>query len=235
MVSVTGKARRTTAIMAIAAGAAFAGALMYVPAAAIEWRIVQTGLPSILPAAGPPLGFTARALIAGLGIASTSNLGGAVMYTSSNPSKDLGLKISQTVGSENALRTFVRLDTGEYEGLSAYVSGQYARQDLFVDQGAYTRSTSKQINAKIMYKTDGFRLTAFADISRTNQADDAYLSKETLGRRGWDLGGYAPDWQTYLSRNACAVTTTPIKCAPSVLPEKSGTPPPACHNICGQR
>lgn len=160
--------------------------------------------------------------IAGLGIASTSNLGGAVMYTSSNPSKDLGLKISQTVGSENALRTFVRLDTGEYEGLSAYVSGQYARQDLFVDQGAYTRSTSKQVNAKIMYKTEGFRLTAFADISRTNQADDAYLSKETLGRRGWDLGGYAPDWQTYLSRNACAVTTTPIKCAPSVLPEKSG-------------
>jgi iron complex outermembrane receptor protein len=76
--------------------------------------------------------------IAGLGIASTSNLGGAVMYTSSNPSKDLGLRISQTVGSENALRTFVRLDTGEYQGLSAYVSGQYARQDLFVDQGAYT-------------------------------------------------------------------------------------------------
>ncbi len=160
--------------------------------------------------------------IAGLGIASTSNLGGAVMYTSSNPSKEVGLKISQTVGSENALRTYVRLDTGEYEGLSAYISGQYAQQDLFVDQGAAKKSTGKQINAKIMYRTDGFRLTAFADISRTNQADDAYLSKDTLARRGYDLGGYAPDWQTYLGRNACAVTTTPIKCAPSVLPEKSG-------------
>lgn len=160
--------------------------------------------------------------IAGLGIASTSNLGGAVIYTSSDPSRNPGLKISQTAGSENALRTFVRLDTGEHQGLSAYVSGQYAQQDLFVNQGAAKRSTGKQINAKIVYRTDGFRLTAFADISRTNQADDAYLSKDMLARRGWDLGGYAPDWQTYLTRNACTVTTTPVKCAPAVLPEKAG-------------
>jgi len=67
MVSLNGKARLTTAIMAIAAGAVFAGALMTVPPAAIEWRIVQSGLPSILPAAAPPLGFTARALLAGIG------------------------------------------------------------------------------------------------------------------------------------------------------------------------
>jgi iron complex outermembrane receptor protein len=160
--------------------------------------------------------------IAGLGIASTSNLGGAVIYTSSDPSRNAGLKISQTAGSENALRTFVRLDTGEHQGLSAYVSGQYAQQDLFVNQGAAKRSTGKQINAKIVYRADGFRLTAFADISRTNQADDAYLSKDMLARRGWDLGGYAPDWQTYLTRNACTVTTTPVKCAPAVLPEKAG-------------
>ncbi len=160
--------------------------------------------------------------IAGLAIASTSNLGGAVIYSSSDPSKDLGLKVSQTIGSEKTARTFVRFDTGEYQGLSAYVSGHYSRQDLFVDQDAYKKSTGKQINAKIMYRTDGFKLTAFADISRTNQADDAYLSKDTLARRGWDLGGYAPDWQTYLGRNACAVTTTPVQCAPSVSPEKSG-------------
>ncbi|WP_341897001.1 TonB-dependent receptor [Sphingobium sp. YR657] len=160
--------------------------------------------------------------IAGLAIASTSNLGGAVIYTSSDPSKDLGLKVSQTIGSEKTARTFVRFDTGEYQGLSAYVSGHHSRQDLFVDQAAYKKSTGKQVNAKIVYRTDGFKLTAFADISRTNQADDAYLSKDTLARRGWDLGGYAPNWQTYLSRNACAVTTTPIKCVPSAAPEKSG-------------
>ena len=160
--------------------------------------------------------------IAGLAIPSTSNLGGAVIYTSSDPNKDIGLKVSQTVGSENSLRTYARLDTGDHGGLSAYISGQYTRQDLFVNQGAGKTSTGQQINAKIVYETEGFKLTGFADFSRTNQADDAYISKEILGRRGYDLGGYAPDWTSYLQRNACAVTTTPIACVPSTLPEKIG-------------
>ena len=42
--------------------------------------------------------------IAGLGIASTSNLGGALLYTSSDPKKDAGMAISQTVGSDSASR-----------------------------------------------------------------------------------------------------------------------------------
>jgi iron complex outermembrane receptor protein len=160
--------------------------------------------------------------IAGLGIPSTSNLGGAVTYVSSDPHKALGFAISQTVGSDDALRTFARFDTGEHGGFSAYVSGSYSQQDLFVNQGAFNKSTGKQFNGKAMYRFDGGTITAFADISRTNQADDAYLSKEIFGRRGYDLGGLAPDWQTYLSRAACSVTTTPIACAPSTLPEKIG-------------
>ena len=160
--------------------------------------------------------------IAGLGIPSTSNLGGAVTYVSSDPHRVLGFAISQTVGSDDALRTFARFDTGEHGGFSAYVSGSYSQQDLFVNQGAFNKSTGKQFNGKAMYRFDGGTITAFADISRTNQADDAYLSKEIFGRRGYDLGGLAPDWQTYLSRAACSVTTTPIACAPSALPEKIG-------------
>ncbi|MEI9851981.1 MAG: Plug domain-containing protein [Sphingomonas sp.] len=46
--------------------------------------------------------------IAGLGIPSTSNLGGALTYVSSDPHRDMGLAVSQTVGSENSLRTFAR-------------------------------------------------------------------------------------------------------------------------------
>jgi iron complex outermembrane receptor protein len=160
--------------------------------------------------------------IAGLGIPSTSNLGGAVTYISSDPHKQLGFAISQTMGSDDALRTFARFDTGEHGGFSAYVSGSYSQQDLFVNQRAFNKSTGKQFNGKAMYRFDGGTITAFADISRTNQADDPYLPKEIFGRRGYDLGGLAPDWQTYLSRAACSVTTTPIACAPSTLPEKIG-------------
>jgi iron complex outermembrane receptor protein len=159
--------------------------------------------------------------IAGLGIASTSNLGGAVTYASSDPHKELGFSLSQTFGSEDGKRTYARFDTGEHAGFSAYLSGQYGEQDLFVNQGAYTKSTVKQFNGKLMYKFDGGTITAFGDVSRTNQADDPYLSKEMLSRLGWNWGGYAPDWNSYLGVAACSVSGTPIKCAAAPAPQKN--------------
>jgi iron complex outermembrane receptor protein len=159
--------------------------------------------------------------IAGLGIPSTSNLGGAVTYVSSNPHKDMGLAVSQSVGSEDALRTFARLDTGEHGGFSAYVSGEYARQNLFVNQPAWNTSTEKQLNAKAQYAFEGGKITAFADISRTNQADDPYLSKDMLNRLGWDWGGYAPNWQSYLGVAACTAPVPSVKCAAAPSPQKN--------------
>lgn len=163
--------------------------------------------------------------IAGLGIPSTSNLGGALTYLSDDPRKEMGASVSQTVGSENSLRTFARLDTGEHGGFSAYVSGQYSQQDLFVDQDAGNKSTGKQLNGKVQYKFDGGKIAAFADISRTNQADDTYLSKDMLDRLGWDWGGYAPDWQSYLDRSYCVVKPAPAAPSPCVnatAPVKNG-------------
>ncbi|MBY8821863.1 TonB-dependent receptor [Sphingomonas colocasiae] len=160
--------------------------------------------------------------IAGLAIPSTSNLGGAVTYFSSDPRKDMGITANATFGSESAKRVFMRFDTGEHGGFSAYLSGQYHEYDLFVDQAAYNKSTGKQFNGKLMYEFDGGKITAFADISRTNQASDAYISKDMLARLGWDQGGYAPNWQAYLDRAYCAVTgpTAPAKCIDSTAPEK---------------
>ncbi len=161
--------------------------------------------------------------IAGLGIASTSNLGGALIYTSSDPHKDFGVSVNGTVGSEDSARTFLRIDSGDHGGLSAYVSGQYSQQDLFVNQGAYNKSTGKQLNGKVVYAAGPFKITAFADVSRTNQADDAYLSKDMLSRLGWDWGGYAPNWQSYLGVAYCSVTapTAPTKCVPAPSPQKN--------------
>jgi iron complex outermembrane receptor protein len=161
--------------------------------------------------------------IAGLGIASTSNLGGAITYATSAPHEDFGIAGSQSVGSENGVRSFVRLDTGEYEGFSAYLSGQYSQQDLFVHQDAYNQSTGMQFNGKGQYRFDGGVITAFADYSQTNQADDPYISKDIIKRDGWDLGGYAPDWNTYLTRAACTATgklATPVPCVKPSAPEQ---------------
>ncbi len=94
----------------------------------------------------------------------------------------------------------------EHGGFSAYLSGQYSQQDLFVNQAAWNRSTGRQLNGKLQYAFDGGKITAFADISRTNQADDPYLSKDMLSRLGYDWGGYAPDWFDYVNRSYCSVT-----------------------------
>jgi len=158
--------------------------------------------------------------IAGLSIPSTSNLGGALIYTSSNPKKAFGVSASQTFGSEETSRTFLRVDTGEYSGFSAYISGQYSEQDLFVDQNAYNTSYGKQLNAKAQYRFSRGTLTAFADISQTNQADDTYLSKSMQSRLGWDWGGVAPDWQTYLGNAYCGVTNAPAGSCVSVTSPK---------------
>jgi iron complex outermembrane receptor protein len=157
--------------------------------------------------------------IAGLGIASTSNLGGAVIYTSSAPKEEMGIVGTQTFGTSDGRRSFVRFDTGDYNGFSAYLSGQYSEQDLFVHQNAYKTSYGKQLNGKAQYKFDRGTLTAFMDLSRTNQADDPYLSKDMLSRLGWDWGGYAPDWQDYVSRAACGVPSLAAKCVKSTPPE----------------
>lgn len=159
--------------------------------------------------------------IAGLSIPSTSNLGGAVIYTSSAPKQEMGLVGSQTFGSEDTKRSFLRVDTGDIDGFSAYLSGQYSEQDLFVNQGAYKTSYGKQINGKAQYKFDRGTLTAFLDLSRTNQADDPYLSKDQLSRLGYDWGGYAPDWTRYVSRAACSVASLAAKCVNATAPEKT--------------
>lgn len=158
--------------------------------------------------------------IASLGIASTSNLGGALAYESSDPAATAGARISQTVGSENTRRTFLRLDTGDLGGFSAYLSGMHRKQDLFVNQAAGNTSTDKQLNGKLVYSFSRGDITAFADISRTNQADDTYLSKDMLARLGWDWGGYAPDWQAYRDIAYCAVAGIGT-CVPARAPVKN--------------
>lgn len=159
--------------------------------------------------------------IAGLSIASTSNLGGAVIYTTSTPKEEFAAVGSQTFGTNDSRRSFVRVDTGDINGFSAYLSGQYTEQDLFVNQAAYKTSYGKQINGKAQYLFDRGKITAFMDLSRTNQADDPYLSKDQLSRLGWDWGGYAPDWNTYVKRAACSVTSLVAQCVNPTAPEKA--------------
>lgn len=144
--------------------------------------------------------------IGALGTASTSNLGGTIQYYSADPSSVFGGQLSQTVGSDANRRTFLRVDTGDYNGFSAYVSGINAEADMWARPESPT--TTRQFNAKGVYQFDGGKLTAFADTSRTSQADYSYLSKSGMARGlGWDWNLYAPDWNRALAAAYCAPAT----------------------------
>src|SRR5262249_51948990 len=90
------------------------------------------------------------------------------------------------------------------------------------NQPAYNTSTGGQFNGKAIYKFERGTITGFLDISRTNQADDPYLSRDMISRLGYDWGGYAPNWTTYLSRAYCTVAapTAAALCVHPTAPEK---------------
>ncbi len=146
--------------------------------------------------------------IGSLGTPSTSNLGGTLGYTSNNPLATMGGRLVQTFGSDSNRRTFVRADTGEHNGFSAYVSGMNAGSDLWNDQSAYNQSTTRQFNAKGVWNFGNGRIAAFVDTSRTSQADYFYLSRNEMARGlGWDWGGYAPDWNKAVAKAYCNTAT----------------------------
>ncbi|WP_218585598.1 TonB-dependent receptor [Pseudomonas sp. Marseille-P9899] len=61
--------------------------------------------------------------------------GGNIGLVSMAPSKDAGVFFKQTVGSNNLSKTFVRLNTGEYNGLSNYISASKTNSDKWKGKG----------------------------------------------------------------------------------------------------
>ncbi|WP_421737041.1 TonB-dependent receptor [Caulobacter sp.] len=115
-----------------------------------------------------------------LGTASTSNLGGAIETFTSDPRKEHGWNLQQTLGSYSATRTFLRLDTGEFgDGNSAYIS--YVHQDARAwDFRAH--QGGDQFNIKYVRDQDAGKLTIFADYSdkmEPNEDSIVHLAGET--------------------------------------------------------
>ena len=144
--------------------------------------------------------------IGSLGVASTSNLGGAIQYFSQDPSTAFGGRASVTVGDDNQRRGYLRVDTGDLNGFSAYVSGVHQDADMWA--APHQNQTTRQFNAKAIWNVGDHRIGAFVATSRASQANYAYLSKSMLQRGlGYDWNIYAPDWDRAVAAAYCAPTT----------------------------
>lgn len=144
--------------------------------------------------------------IGSLGVASTSNLGGTIQYFSMDPSTEFGGRASITAGDDNQRRGYLRVDTGDINGFSAYVSGVHQDQDMWA--APYQNQTTRQFNAKAVWNVGDNRFGAFVATSRASQANYAYLSKDMLARGlGYDWNIYAPDWDRAVAAAYCAPGT----------------------------
>ncbi len=96
-----------------------------------------------------------------LGVASTSNLGGAIETVSSDPTKTRGLDVRETLGSYGTNRTFVRLDTGALgQDGQAYIS--YLHQDARAwDFDGHQKGD--QVNVKYVHNDTKGKLTLYGD------------------------------------------------------------------------
>ncbi|MGO4780527.1 TonB-dependent receptor, partial [Lysobacter sp. 2RAB21] len=67
--------------------------------------------------------------------ASSGNLGGTLRFFSADPSADFGVRLAQTIGSDSTSRSYVRMDTGDHNGFSAYLSGVFHTTDKWKGEG----------------------------------------------------------------------------------------------------
>ncbi len=104
-----------------------------------------------------------------LATASNSNLGGTIETFSSDPLDRLGIRGGHTFGSYGTARSSARLDTGTFDGTSAYVSAarQRARAwDFKGIQGGW------QANAKLVHQGSFGKLTAYFDYNDFTQPNE---------------------------------------------------------------
>jgi outer membrane receptor protein involved in Fe transport len=151
----------------------------------------------------------------GLGVASTSNLGGSIETFSRDPSAERVFNGRETLGSYKTTRSFLRMDTGDLGGgNSGYVS--YLHHDAKAwDFNGHQRGD--QVNAKFVHEADRGRLTAYFDWNdKVEPNEDA----TAMGNQQAATSTYFPYTRPFLypDRAACAATLT------------NGTPPVAQGN-----
>ena len=119
-----------------------------------------------------------------IGTQATNNLGGTIEFFSSDPSAHFGVTANGTYGTENTIRAFGRIDTGELGtgGPSAYVSYGFSDMDKWKGVG---KQRQHQVNAKVIAPIGDIRLVGTFDFSDRRENDYQDLSLDMIRRLGY--------------------------------------------------
>lgn len=123
-------------------------------------------------------------------VAATNNLGGALTYTSLDPSHVMGASVTQGFGSYSNFHTFVRLDSGDLNSTGTRFYASYMRntQDKWKSGGG---STAQQVNFKIVQPLGSdSSLTAFFNWNDLHELVYQDMSPDILNTLGNNIDYY---------------------------------------------
>ncbi|MBD1550593.1 TonB-dependent receptor family protein [Pseudomonas typographi] len=134
--------------------------------------------------------------------------GGSVQIQSVAPTREAGVLLKQNVGSNNLLRTFARVNTGEYNGLSAWFSTSRTTADLWDDSDGELSSNRYEGNLQYEWG-NGNRLNAIFSsfLMRSNSYKYPTLAEYRAGH--YDSGYPQASYPTAGGTAGVADSTTP--------------------------
>ena len=121
--------------------------------------------------------------------------GGNIGLVSMRPTKDFGVFVKQTIGSNNLNKSFVRLNTGEYMGLSNYISVSSTESDKWKGEGDLD---AEKVELNSLYKFgEGNSLNAIIKYHKQENYNYATASKaQYSGDHDYEFAE-SPTFSTY--------------------------------------
>ncbi|WP_157215720.1 TonB-dependent receptor [Flavisphingomonas formosensis] len=174
-----------------------------------------------------------------LGTASTSNLGGTLQFSSRKPGDHFDVAAGGTYGSDDTIRGYVRLDTGDLtgHGLKGYLSYSYLGTDKWKGDG---KQRQHQVNAKLVQELDRGSITAWFNFSDRRENDYQDMSKAMIARLGYNWDNISDDWAlakriAHIAANRGDVASYPDPSLGTTYPGAIETVDDAYFNAAGLR
>lgn len=126
--------------------------------------------------------------------ASSSNLGGTLVFTSRDPSHELGGELAGSVGSDSMHRVYGRFETGDIQalgGLRGYISAVDQKTDKWKGSG---QQKAQQLDTKWVLPVGEGSLTAFINNSQRREQDYQDMSLDMIKRYGDNFDNFLPDY-----------------------------------------